>query len=233
MALCPEQCFLRLQRQQFTKRQSIRLGGSFVDGSLGPKPSKSTKREEIISFGVHGVSVSTDLPSFRVPENLRVFQKWKTFSLLLQSDSSQKLLKETAVRSGESKCWIKVTPSSTWEIQPLVAKTAVLGPVMRQEGERWMVGVMFGLGKGKQHRHSLSRSTQLPNSPFTWFDQQYSFLAKGSIVTSLNFLCGPVWWFAFYSHRCTQVTMHLLGHWEERDKGEHLPVCVGLQPSLL
>lgn len=48
-------------------------------------------------------------------------------------------------------CWINVIAGAPSEVQPLVAKIAVLVPSVRQEGRKVDGGqrLMFGLGKGE------------------------------------------------------------------------------------
>ena len=50
-------------------------------------------------------------------------------------------------------CWINVIAGAPSELQPLVAKIAVLVPAVRQEGKKvdGGRGLMFGLGRGEPH----------------------------------------------------------------------------------
>lgn len=83
---------------------------------------------------------------------------------------------------------------------------------------------MLAWGRGdsldKETIHLSSHPTQMSFSPFTWFNYQHRFLTKFHIVTSLNFLWGPVKWTAvilFYTHWYTLVTIQISCHWGENE----------------
>lgn len=83
---------------------------------------------------------------------------------------------------GGGECWINVTAGDPSVVQPLEAKTAVLFPVMRQEGKKVDGRPSAWPGAGESHlhghNHPSSHPTQLPLSLFTCFNQQHRFLAK-------------------------------------------------------
>lgn len=121
---------------------------------------------------------------------------------------------------GGGVCWTIVIAGNPSELQPLVARRAVLAPVRRERREKARGGRASCLACERGRALTRAPSPFLPRNPaapapFTRFHHHQGFLAQRPIVASLDLLRGPVEpaWIFFQTDGYALVTIQMLRHW--------------------